>query len=139
MGVWRQRLFLAGMGMVAGPMMRAGKVRLEGLTPNGQRFVANPLLLWLVADSEATLDGVDLGAVGSSPTPGRLEDFWIPQRGVFAIGKAFFTTAQADDADAEQRVESPSSAESARGQEHDLARGDPVHGRAWVPKPGGTG
>jgi hypothetical protein len=48
------------MGAVAGPMMRAGKVRLAGRAPNGQRFIANPLLVWLVADSKATLDGVDL-------------------------------------------------------------------------------
>jgi hypothetical protein len=88
--VWRHRWFLAGMGAVAGPMMRAGKVRLAGRAPNGQRFIANPLLVWLVADSKATLDGVDLGAIGASPTPGRMADFWVPQRGVFAIGRAFF-------------------------------------------------
>ena len=94
--VWRHRLFLAGMGAVAGPMLRAGKVRLAGRAPNGQRFIANPLSIWLVANSEATLDGVDLGAIGPSRTPGRMADFWIPQRGVFAIGRAFFQTAQAN-------------------------------------------
>lgn len=99
-GLWRHRVFLAGMGVLAGPMLRAGKVRLAGRAPNGQRFVANPLLVWLVARSQATLDGVDLGAVGPSPTPGRLADFRIPQRGVFAIGRAFFQPAQAGDADA---------------------------------------
>jgi hypothetical protein len=97
--VWRRRLFLAAMGVVAGPMLRAGKVRLAGRAPNGQRFVANPLLIWFVADSEATLDGVNLGAIGPSPTPGRLGDFWVPQRGVFAIGRAFFEAAKADNAD----------------------------------------
>jgi hypothetical protein len=80
-------------------MLRAGKVRLAGRAPNGQRFIANPLSIWLVANSEATLDGVDLGAIGPSPTPGRMADFWIPQRGVFAIGRAFFQTAQANNAD----------------------------------------
>jgi hypothetical protein len=93
--LWRQRWFLAGMGVVAGPMLRAGKVRLAGRAPNGHRFVANPLLIWLVADSDATLNGVALGAIGPSPTPGQLADFRIPQRGVFAIGRAFFQPAQA--------------------------------------------
>jgi hypothetical protein len=93
--VWRHRLFLAGMGMAAGPMLRAGKVRLTGRAPNGQQFEVNPRLIWLVADSEATLDGVDLGAIGPSPTPGRMADFWLPQRGMFAIGRAFFQPTQA--------------------------------------------
>jgi hypothetical protein len=97
--VWRHPMFLAGMGVVAGPMLRAGKVRLTGRAPNGQRFIANPLSIWLVADSDAILDGVDLGAIGPSPTPGRLADFWIPQRGVFAIGRAFFQATHANDAD----------------------------------------
>ncbi len=101
---WRQPLLLGGMGVVAGTMMGAGAVHLRGLTPNGQRFVANPLRLWLVDDSEAVLDGVGLGVVGSSPTPGRLKDFWIPQRGVFAIGRSFFTAPPASDSDAESAV-----------------------------------
>ena len=63
---------------------------LVGRAPNGQRFVANPHAVWLVSDSKATLDGIDLGAIGPSPTPGQMADFRIPQRGVFAIGRAFF-------------------------------------------------
>jgi len=88
--VWRNRWFPAAMGAAAGPLLRAGKVRLAGRAPNGQRFVASPLMVWLVAESTATLDGVDLGSIGPSPTPGRMGDFRIPQRGVFAIGNAFF-------------------------------------------------
>ena len=95
--VWRHRLFLAGMGVVAGPILRAGKVRFQGQAPNGQRFVANPHLVWLVADSRATLDGVDLGPIGPAPTPGQMADFSIPQRGVFVIGTAFFKPPPADE------------------------------------------
>jgi hypothetical protein len=90
--LWRRRFFLAGMGAVAGPLLRAGRVRLVGHAPNGHRFIANPFSMWLIAESDATLDGVDMGAIGASPIPGRLADFWIPQRGVFAIGRAFFET-----------------------------------------------
>lgn len=91
---WRNRLFLAAMGAVAGPMLGAGKVPFAGRTPNGQRFVANPHLVWLVAGSQATLDGVDLGAIGPSTIPGRMADFRLPQRGVFAIGTSFFKAAE---------------------------------------------
>jgi len=87
--VWRHPWFLAGMGAIAGPLLRAGKVRFAGRAPNRHRFVANPHLVWLVADSNAALDGVDLGAIGPSPTPGHMGDFWLPQRGVFAIGRRF--------------------------------------------------
>jgi hypothetical protein len=93
--LWQHRWFLAAMEGVAGPMLRAGKVRLAGRAPNGHRFAANPLLIWLIADSQATLNGVNLGTTGPSPTPGRMADFWIPQRGVFAIGRAFFQSGQA--------------------------------------------
>jgi hypothetical protein len=71
-------------------MMGAGKVRLVGRAPNGQRFAANPRSVWLVSDSKAKLDGISLGVIGPSPTPGQLADFRIPQRGVFAIGTSFF-------------------------------------------------
>ena len=89
-GLWRRPVLLAGMSAVAGPMLRAGKVSLSGDAPNGQRFIANPLMVWLIAESTATLDGHDLGEIGPAPTPGQLADFRIPQRGVFAVGRAFF-------------------------------------------------
>ena len=97
-GLWRNRLFLAGMGAAAGPILRAGKLRLAGRVPSGQLFIANPRFIWFVAASEATLDGASLGAIGRSPTPGRLADFRIPQRGVFVIGNAFFQAAPAGNA-----------------------------------------
>ena len=76
--VWRQRWFLAGMGAVAGPMMGAGKVSLVGRTPNGQRFVANPHSVWLVSDSKATLDGIDLGVIGPRQLPDKWPTFESP-------------------------------------------------------------
>ena len=88
--VWRQRWFLACMGALAGPILGAGRVSLVGRAPNGQRFMANPLLVWPIAESRATLDGIDLGVIGPAPVPGRMAGFRIPQRGVFAIGTAFF-------------------------------------------------
>jgi hypothetical protein len=87
---WQAEPVLALMAPVAGALLRAGRVGLRGVAPNGQRFLANPLRVWLVADAEASLGGVDLGPPGRLATQAALGDFWIPQRGVFAIGRAYF-------------------------------------------------
>jgi hypothetical protein len=88
---WRSRTVLEVMSRVAGAALRAGRVRLTGLAPNGQRFVANPLIMWVATASEATVRGVDLGEIGPAPEQARLRDFAIPQRGVFVVGRAMFT------------------------------------------------
>jgi hypothetical protein len=88
---WRSRPLLDVMSRVAGTALRAGRVRLTGLTPNGQRFVANPLTMWVATDSRATVRGIDLGQMGRAPEQARLRDFAIPQRGMFVVGRALFT------------------------------------------------
>jgi hypothetical protein len=40
---WRSPAMLAVRSRVAGVALGAGRVRLVGLVPNGQRFVTNPL------------------------------------------------------------------------------------------------
>jgi hypothetical protein len=87
---WRSERFLAAMSRLIPPILHTGKLRLAGVAPNGQRFIVNPSLTWLIADAEATLDQADLGDPGSAPVQGSLGDFRIPQRGLFAIGRAFF-------------------------------------------------
>jgi hypothetical protein len=39
---WHSPPILAAMSRAAGLSLRAGRVRLTGIAPNGQRFVANP-------------------------------------------------------------------------------------------------
>lgn len=75
----------------AGPALRAGRVRLTGLAPNGQHFVANPLIMWVATDSRANVRSVDLGEMGPAPEQAHLRDFAIPQRGMFVVGRAMFT------------------------------------------------
>ena len=87
---WRSPAVLSGVGVLAGPLLGAGRVRMQGRVPNGQRFVANPRLLWAVTESRAVLSGEDFGQPGSLHPQARLGDFWIPQRGMLAIGQAFF-------------------------------------------------
>jgi hypothetical protein len=88
---WRSQRMLDVMSRVAGTTLRAGRVRLTGLAPNGQRFVANPLTIWVATASKATVRGVDLGEMGPAPEQAHLRDFSIPQRGMFVVGRAMFT------------------------------------------------
>jgi hypothetical protein len=88
---WRSPPVLAVMSRVAGTALRAGRVRLMGLAPNGQRFAANPRIVWVATASTATLGGVDLGEMGPAPEQASLRDFAIPQRGMFVVGRTTFT------------------------------------------------
>ncbi len=93
---WRSRPLLEVMSRLAGPALGAGRVRLTGLAPDGQRFAANPLRLWVVTDSTATVHGVPLGEPGPIPTQAFLRDFAIPQRGLFVVGRAVFNDPAAN-------------------------------------------
>lgn len=93
--LWRSPAVLGVLGPAAGMALRAGRVGMAGRSPNGHRFVANPLAVWLVAETSAQLGDVDLGPMGPLPQQAALGDFWIPQRGVFALGRAFFEPAGA--------------------------------------------
>ncbi len=89
---WRNTAFLAGMGMMAGPMLGVGHVMLAGNVPNGQHFIANPRLIWAIKNSHAVLAGEDFGLPGPVYPQAHLADFWIPQQGLFAIGESYFET-----------------------------------------------
>ncbi len=88
--LWRKEAVLKPMGKAAGLLLRAGRLGLTGQAPNRQRFIANPMLIWAIQSSTARMGNQDLGSVGPLPVQTRLGDFWIPQRGIFAIGRAFF-------------------------------------------------
>lgn len=90
--LWKDRRVLSMMAAVTGPALRAGHLGVHGRAPNGQAFVANPMVLWTIARTSATIGETDLGPPGPLAVQARLGDFWIPQRGVFAVGRAFFET-----------------------------------------------
>jgi hypothetical protein len=83
---------LAAMGPMSRPMMRAGRMRMNGAAPNRQHFQVMPLRVWAVASSHARLDGDDLGSTHPLDEQDRLGDFWMPQRGIFYVGEARFET-----------------------------------------------
>jgi hypothetical protein len=85
-GAWTNRLALGALSRVAGPMMGAGRVRLSGRAPNGQRFMIAPKGFWAVTRSRAVWRGEDLGPVAPLRPQARLADFWAPQRGLFVTG-----------------------------------------------------
>jgi hypothetical protein len=87
---WKKRIILKLMGKVAGPLMRIGKVNLSGYVPNGQYFIANPYKMWMVGESHASMEGEDFGFPGPLKSQPHYRDFRIPQRGVFALGRAYF-------------------------------------------------
>ena len=87
---WRSDRVLAVMSRVAGAALGAGRVRLAGVAPNGQRFTANPLKIWVASSSRATIGGHDLGKMGPAPEQAQLRDFALPQRGLFVVGRSFF-------------------------------------------------
>lgn len=93
---WRSEAFLKVMSRSARPMLRVGRIGLCGTVPNGQRFGVAPRMLWAVTSSTARLRGTDLGAPGALPRQDRLGDFWLPQRGMFAVGNAEFETFDPD-------------------------------------------
>ena len=88
--LWRRPTVLAAVAGVAGWALGAGRLRLLGSTPNGQRFRVTPGSLWVIEQSRAQIGGVDLGVPEPLTPQAQLGDFLIPQRGLFVIGSAFF-------------------------------------------------
>jgi hypothetical protein len=89
---WTNPAVLGALGRAAGPMLRAGQVRLAGTAPNGQRFMMAPAQVWSVARSRAAWRDVDLGPVGPLHRQARLGGFRLPQRGLFMVGSGHFET-----------------------------------------------
>jgi hypothetical protein len=87
--MWRSPAAIAVVARCAGAALRAGRMGLAGRLPNGQAFLANPRQLWAVTASSARLHGVDLGSPAPLCEQARLGDFWLPQRGLFAVGQVW--------------------------------------------------
>ena len=87
---WQVPRVLRLVGVAARVMLGTGRLNLTGLTPNGQRFIANLRRLWLIASSHAIVDGVDIGPVGPLANQAPLRDFLLPQRGLFVVARARF-------------------------------------------------
>jgi hypothetical protein len=88
--VRRSRWVLGPLGRLGGRILGLGHLSLAGVSPNGQRYVAFPRLLWRIEASAAVVNGQELGPIGPLPRQARLGQFPIPNGGVFAFGEAAF-------------------------------------------------
>ena len=86
---WQSPTVLSLMGVAAQVGLGTGNLRLTGRLPNGQTYLASPRTFWLVDESRATIGGIDLGRPGPLLEQGRLGEFLIPQRGIFAVTSAY--------------------------------------------------
>ncbi|SDC04896.1 hypothetical protein GA0111570_1165 [Raineyella antarctica] len=90
-GAWNSNAVLGSMGPMASAFLGIGRTRLHGATPNGPLYKAAPQQVWRVVGGQAGLDGEDLGGIGPLSEQDHLGDFWLPQRGIFFVGRASFT------------------------------------------------
>ena len=87
--VWHNEAVLGWIGKAGSKILGAGQLKLTGRVPNGQKFIANPKYVWMIAASSATVCGENLGQVGPLSQQAKLGDVWIPQQGRFFIGSAY--------------------------------------------------
>lgn len=87
--LWKRPTLLRVAGWGAARLLGVGRVGLAGRSPNGQSFCVNPLRIWAIASTNARVGSLALGPPGPLAERALLGDFAIPQRGIFAIGRAF--------------------------------------------------
>jgi hypothetical protein len=91
----RERL-TQGLGM--------GRLQMYGVMPSGHSGLLMPQRMYLVNQSSAVLDGVDLGRptrLRENPTIGSVP---LPARGVLAIGQAMWQISDPDEFDSARRL-----------------------------------
>jgi hypothetical protein len=89
---WKHPLSLEIIGKGASLLLGLGKVNLYGKVPNGQKFMVNPQKFWIISESHAQLGNENFGPVEPLEKQAKLGDFYIPQKGILATGRAFFET-----------------------------------------------
>lgn len=82
---WEKRVVLSAMEVAARSILGTGQMNLTGRTPNGHAFIGIPRVIWRIAESRATIRGVDVGTPAPLQQQATLGDFRIPQRGIFAL------------------------------------------------------
>lgn len=80
-----------------------GRLQMSGVMPSGHSGLLMPQRMYLVNQSSAVLDGVDLGRptrLRQNPTIGSVP---LPARGVLAIGQAMWQISDPDEFDSARR------------------------------------
>lgn len=87
---WRNPRALGLTARMAGPILRAGRLSMEGISPNRQSFIANPRKVWVVKSARLRVGERETDQPGPVTPQAQLGDFLIPQRGLLAIGNTAF-------------------------------------------------
>lgn len=77
----------------AGRALGMGRLSLRGVMPSGHIGVLMPQEMYLIAQSHATLDGIDFGRPTRVRENPRIGELPLPARGVLAIGQAMWKIA----------------------------------------------
>jgi hypothetical protein len=84
---WRHEALLRPRERLA-HWLGAGDLRLSGVMPSGHAGTLMPQRMYFIEESEATLDGIDLGRPTRSDTNPSIGGVPLPARGILAIGQA---------------------------------------------------
>ena len=80
-----------------------GRLQMSGVMPSGHSGLLMPQRMYLVDQSSAVLDGVDLGSPTRLPESPTIGGVPLPARGVLAIGQAMWPIRDPDEFDTARR------------------------------------
>lgn len=86
---WRPKALVRARELLA-QTLGMGRVQMSGVMPSGHQGLLMPKRMYLVDQSSAVLDGIDLGSptrLAENPTLGGVP---LPARGVLAVGQAMW-------------------------------------------------
>jgi hypothetical protein len=89
LGTWRLRSLVRARERLASAL-GMGQLRLTGTMPSGHSGTLMPERMFFIDDSQATLDGVDLGRPAHLRVNPAIGGIPLPARGVLATGQAVF-------------------------------------------------
>jgi len=81
-----------------------GRLQMSGVMPSGHSGLLMPQRMYLVNESTAVLDGVDLGSPARLPANPTIGGVPLPARGVLAIGQAMWPIRDPDEFDSARRL-----------------------------------
>jgi hypothetical protein len=88
--LWKSKAVLSLLGRITSWALDVGTLELQGCVPNGQYYMSNPRVVWSIESSSAVLNGESLGNPAPLDEQARIGDYWIPNRGIFTFGQAYF-------------------------------------------------
>jgi hypothetical protein len=95
---WRPRALVRARERLA-QALGMGRLQMSGVMPSGHTGLLMPQRMYLVNQSRAVLDGVDMGSPARLPENPTIGGVPLPARGVLAIGQAMWPIRDPDEFD----------------------------------------